>query len=97
MKWERMTISILGCGWLGFPLALHLLNKGHKIKGSTTTESKIEKLNRSGIESYLLNITEDLNTEKNIPFWDCDTMIVNIPPGRNNPDVVNYFPEIIEK
>ena len=50
------TISLLGCGKLGFPLALDLLETGYHIKGSTTTPSKIEKLEQSGITPYLLNI-----------------------------------------
>jgi 3-hydroxyisobutyrate dehydrogenase-like beta-hydroxyacid dehydrogenase len=29
-------ISILGCGWLGFPLAKALLKDGFTVKGSTT-------------------------------------------------------------
>ena len=31
------TISLLGCGSLGFPLATKLLQKGYYVKGSTTT------------------------------------------------------------
>ena len=26
------SISILGCGWLGLPLAEHLIKKGYKVK-----------------------------------------------------------------
>ena len=29
------TISILGCGWLGLPLADYLIGKGYELKGST--------------------------------------------------------------
>ena len=51
MKEEREKISILGCGWLGLPLAKSLLAKGYKIKGSTTSESKLEaKFNRLSIK-----------------------------------------------
>lgn len=30
------TVSILGCGWLGLPLAEQLLAEGYSVKGSTT-------------------------------------------------------------
>src|SRR5574343_621841 len=41
MKEEREKIAILGCGWLGLPLAKSLLSKGYEVKGSTTSESKL--------------------------------------------------------
>ncbi len=33
--------SILGCGWLGKPLAVSLLDEGFNVKGSTTSEEKL--------------------------------------------------------
>mgnify|MGYP003615968040 CR=1 FL=1 len=41
-----MKISILGCGWLGFPLAQKLIETGYEVKGSTTSESKLEALKK---------------------------------------------------
>ena len=34
------NVSVLGCGWLGMPLAISLLDEGYSVKGSTTTEKK---------------------------------------------------------
>ena len=31
------TLSILGCGWLGKPLAEYFIKNGRKVNGSTTT------------------------------------------------------------
>ena len=31
------TVAILGCGWLGLPLAKHLLAQGHRVLGTTTS------------------------------------------------------------
>ncbi|TVQ69093.1 MAG: SDR family NAD(P)-dependent oxidoreductase, partial [Balneolaceae bacterium] len=42
MNWQR--ISIMGCGWLGFPLGLRLLEQDHFVRGSTTTKDKIPLL-----------------------------------------------------
>lgn len=96
-----MTISILGCGWLGLPLAQHLLNKNYNVKGSTTTKEKIPLLKGAGIEEYLMEIPGDIRSENNRSFWECDILFINIPPGRRNPDVVKDFPnsiqELIEK
>jgi UDP-N-acetyl-D-mannosaminuronate dehydrogenase len=46
------TISILGCGWLGKPLAVAFLAKNMKVKGSTTTQEKIQTLENSGIKAF---------------------------------------------
>ena len=46
------NISIIGCGWLGFPLAKHLIRLGYHIKGSTTSKDKLTKLESEGIEAF---------------------------------------------
>ena len=38
------NVSILGCGWLGKPLAISLLDDGYSLKGSTTKEEKLALL-----------------------------------------------------
>ena len=45
-------ISILGCGWLGLPLAKSLLEKGFSVKGSTTSLEKISVIENSGIDAF---------------------------------------------
>lgn len=91
-----MIISILGCGWLGFPLGQSLLRFGHKIKGSTTTKSKYEILKKNGIEPYLISIPDTLNNPENDSFFESDVIFLNIPPGRGNPDVEDQYPELIQ-
>jgi nucleoside-diphosphate-sugar epimerase len=52
------NVSILGCGWLGKSLAASFLEEGFSVKGSTTSEEKIEILELLGIETHLVNISE---------------------------------------
>jgi len=52
------SVSILGCGWLGKPMAVSLLREGFTVKGSTTSEIKIQELEALEIEAYLIDITE---------------------------------------
>mgnify|MGYP000176849792 CR=1 FL=1 len=68
-------ISILGCGWLGKPLAISLLDKGYEVKGSTTSLDKIEILERLGIAAYLVDISE---FEEFDLFLDADILLVMI-------------------
>lgn len=91
-----MTVSILGCGWLGFPLAQTLLRRNYIIKGSTTTPTKYEILKKNGIEPYLLTVPDSVNSPENELFWDSNTLFLNIPPGRGTPDVESEYPEKIK-
>lgn len=75
------TISILGCGWLGLPLGIDLISKGYRIKGSTTSKSKIPKIKKAGIEPFLLTFDPDLHCDHCDDFFDADIIIINIPPG----------------
>lgn len=71
------SISILGCGWLGLPLAKKLINQGYKVKGSTTTASKMQDLKDSGIEAFNIQLPND-NLSND--FFNSDYLIINIPP-----------------
>jgi nucleoside-diphosphate-sugar epimerase len=77
-----MKISILGCGWLGFPLAKKLIKIGFKVKGSTTSENKLDLLTSNNIDPYLLELSETKISDSVIEFlYDSDILIIDIPPG----------------
>ncbi len=92
-----MIISVLGCGWLGFPLAERLVSHEHIVKGSTTTPKKVNVLKQSDIQPFLLDLPESFDSEKTEKFWDCDLLFLNIPPGRRDPGVKENYPKIVEK
>ncbi|WP_026775152.1 NAD(P)-binding domain-containing protein [Polaribacter sp. Hel_I_88] len=68
-------ISILGCGWLGKSLAISLINRGYSVKGSTTSEEKLELLEMNNIEPYLVDISD---FEADDSFLNSDILIVAI-------------------
>ncbi|UPQ80405.1 NAD(P)H-binding protein [Flavobacterium azooxidireducens] len=75
-------ISILGCGWLGMPLAKHLIQNGYSIKGSTTTETKLELLQNEGISPFLISLkANDIPREIADFLENSEILIINIPPG----------------
>jgi nucleoside-diphosphate-sugar epimerase len=75
-----MKISILGCGWLGFPLAKHLIEKGHSVKGSTTSVEKIPLLTAQNIEPFLLQFSPIIEGDNIAQFLDSEILIICIPP-----------------
>jgi nucleoside-diphosphate-sugar epimerase len=75
-------ISILGCGWLGLPLAKSLLSKGYEVKGSTTSESKIDLLKNAGISPFQVQLEEHeiIGTIEDF-LKETDVLVIDIPPG----------------
>ena len=96
------TISIIGLGWLGLPLAEHLTFAGFQVKGSVTSTKKVIALEQKGIETHNLklkpeplgNLTALLQT---------DTLVVNIPPRAARygdsfyPDQIHQLTEAIRQ
>ncbi len=85
-----MMISILGCGWLGLPLAEHLRDAGYSVKGSTTSNNKIQLLKGKEITPFLIELNPDLDCKNCDAFWDSDLMVLNIPPGRGRDNIEEY-------
>ena len=82
MKEERKKIAILGCGWLGLPLAKSLLSKGYEIKGSTTSESKLDVLKNAGISTFQIQLEEHqiIGTIEDF-LKETNVLVIDIPPG----------------
>ena len=75
-------VAILGCGWLGLPLAVQLLKSGNQVNGSTTSVEKEKTLNDTGVNSFVLdldNLSNDLSA-----FLNVDELIITIPPRLKN-------------
>jgi nucleoside-diphosphate-sugar epimerase len=73
----KQKISIIGCGWLGMPLAADLAQKGFIIKGSTTSTNKLEKLKSEGVIPYLIELNK---LENNISeFLNSEILIISVP------------------
>ena len=74
-------ISILGCGWLGLPLAKRLIQKGNSINGSTTSENKLSILKDVGIKPFLVALESESISEAIIDFLaESEILIIDIPP-----------------
>lgn len=85
------TIGILGCGWLGFPLATYFVSKGYKIHGSTASEEKMALLEAQGIEPFTISLGEDrIHGSLSDFLLDTDVLIINVPPNLRRGNGENY-------
>lgn len=90
---DPMIISILGCGWLGFPLAQRLVTEKYHVKGSARSEKKVTLLNQNSITGYRIHLPDSFQDEGISDFWNSDILFLNIPPSRGGgPDT---YPELI--
>jgi nucleoside-diphosphate-sugar epimerase len=88
-------ISILGCGWLGMPLAKSLLEKGFSIKGSTTSFEKISALESNGIQPFQIELSEtEIKGEINSFLKNSEILIVDIPPKLRSISSENFVKKI---
>lgn len=72
-------IAILGCGWLGLPLAEKLIDEGYEVNGSTTTSVKQKLLRQKDVTPFLIN-TENLDEDTFLDFLQVDTLIITMTP-----------------
>jgi len=80
-------VSILGCGWLGRPLAQRLVDRDVHVRGSTTTAEKVEALREDGIDPYRLTLDPDLSGDAAADFFTSPILVLNVPPPRGAEDV----------
>lgn len=78
---KNKQISILGCGWLGQPLALRLLKAGYQVKGSTTTAAKLPILAGMGISPSLVQLEDEHDADNLKTFLEADVLVISFPPG----------------
>lgn len=94
-----MQISILGCGWLGFPLAEVLVSEGFPVKGSTTSPEKMERLKERKIIPFLVAVSENGIEGDMVDFMEgSEILIIDIPPklrGLNTESFVKKIQHII--
>ena len=75
-----MTVSILGCGWLGRPLAERLVAAGHAVRGSTRTAARLSELAALGVDARRLDL-DTADAGELAAFAQGDALVVSVPPG----------------
>lgn len=73
-------IAIIGLGWVGMPLAKHLLSLGYEVIGSTTSLAKRARIQREGIDAVHFELSPFPSGKGFTRLFSADILVVMIPP-----------------
>lgn len=74
------TVSIIGLGWIGEPLAFQLQEKGFQVLGSTTSAEKLERLSKEGLKAIRFSLNPHPEGIGFNALFQSEILVVNIPP-----------------
>ena len=81
---KPFSVAIVGCGWLGLPLAIALLAQGYRVLGTTTSAEQLPLLAAAGIEAHLLQLGSEAADTVEARLVELlrgiDTLVLGIPP-----------------
>lgn len=93
-----LTVAVLGCGWLGLPLARALVEAGYRVHGSTTTPGQLLTLRDAGIRPFLLRLAPSLTPTDadtlQALLYGVDVLVLNVPPTRGAGSA-QVYPELL--
>ncbi len=82
----------MGCGWLGLPLGTKLVKDGYTVNGTTTSENKLNILQKEGIAPFLISLSEEMIVGDISGFLaDVEVLIINVPPKLRGGNQENYI------
>lgn len=76
---KKQKIAVIGCGWLGAPLALALLKEGHEVHGTSRNIENLKPLINQGLIAH--EVSEAFSNTQLEWLQDCDVLVLNIPPS----------------
>lgn len=79
MTENKLSVSILGCGWLGLPLGAELVKRGYDVKGNHTSPERSAELSNYGITPFHFKLDEIHDPD--LRFLNSDCLVIAIPPS----------------
>lgn len=73
---QAPTVAVIGCGWLGTPLATRLIERGSVVFGTTTRAGKLPALAALGIRAVMFDLNHDPQV---VPV--ASAYVITIPPS----------------
>ena len=92
---SKKIYGVVGCGWLGLPMAKKWIQEQKIVHGTTTSTDKIKNLETEGIIAHVLDSEKGNETTK----WlsELDYILLNIPPSSLKEEYGNYMLKIVKQ
>jgi nucleoside-diphosphate-sugar epimerase len=71
------SIAVIGCGWLGLPIASDLAERGFQVTGTTTREERIPEIESHGVRSRVYRIGDPKPPQ-------AEGYVINVPPSKSS-------------
>ncbi|TAI47281.1 SDR family oxidoreductase [Flagellimonas allohymeniacidonis] len=85
-------IGVIGCGWLGLPLAKNLVKHKYEVHGSSTSPEKLPVLQNAGIIPYHLVLKPDrIEGKVQELLSQIHVLIINVPPKLRSGNSESYL------
>ena len=81
MQVKKANMSVLGCGWLGLPLATYLVQQGFIVNGSIRSAEKKTLLHSKNITPFLIDIDEEHPVD--VDFLAVDVLVITVSSKNN--------------
>jgi nucleoside-diphosphate-sugar epimerase len=88
-----MKITVIGCGWLGMPLAQRFVEAGMEVSGTVRTVDKLDQLSDLGIRPILYS--GSISQELIVGLQTTDLLIICFPPS-GSPDYAAQITQLID-
>lgn len=85
-------ITVIGCGWLGLPLAEELVKQGHRVAGSVRNPTKLKALKSLGIEGFVYNSEDNTPIPEEIAAGT-EYLVITLPPQKR--EEPKYYGELL--
>jgi nucleoside-diphosphate-sugar epimerase len=85
-----MQISVVGCGWLGLPLAIDLQEGDHNIVATCRSQQKAGELAQLGFDVECFELGEELGHNRLARLFTSKVLVLNVPVGRKSPTTEHY-------
>lgn len=87
--------GVVGCGWLGLPIAQKWVGEKKTVHGTTTSLEKVKVLESQGILAHIL----DSKHEEKETKWlnEIDVLLLNIPPSSVKEEYAQFMIKIAKQ
>lgn len=92
---QSKVYGVVGCGWLGMPMAEKWIQEQKTVHGTTTSKDKIKNIETAGIIPHVLDNEKSEQDTKWL--FELDFLLLNIPPSNLKEEYGNYMLKIVKQ